>query len=309
MKFLKVLYKTIKKFLDDEPLEYASSIAFYTIFSLPAILMIAVYVASITFDDEVVRQNLIAQIQKLMGEQSANAVNRVLNNVNNVGDNLWTQIFGIGVLIFSGTTVFVTLQNGLNRIWKIKPKSNKEALSFLINRLLSLAMVISIGFLLLVSLVIDTLVAALNNVITELLSGYAYIIIAAVNTGISITIVALIFAMIFKYLPDAKIKWRDVWMGAFVTTILFTLGKFLIGFYLSQSPISTTYGAAGSLVLLLVWVYYSSIILLFGAEFTYVFSIERGEKVIPKSHAVLVKQVELGDIQEKEEENSNPKPN
>lgn len=301
MKFLKVLYKTIKKFLDDEPLEYASSIAFYTIFSLPAILMIAVYVASITFDDELVRQNLIAQIQKLMGQQSANAVNKVLNNVNNVGDNLWTQIFGIGVLIFSGTTVFVTLQNGLNRIWKIRPKSNKEAISFLINRLLSLAMVISIGFLLLVSLVIDTLVAALNNFITELLSGYAYIIIAAVNTGISISIVALIFAMIFKYLPDAKVKWRDVWMGAFVTTILFTLGKFLIGFYLSQSPISTTYGAAGSLVLLLVWVYYSSIILLFGAEFTYVFSIERGEKVVPKSHAIIVKQVELNELQEEEE--------
>ncbi|MEX0813259.1 MAG: YihY/virulence factor BrkB family protein [Chitinophagales bacterium] len=290
--YLKIFYKAIKKFPSDEPMEYASSIGFYTIFSLPAILVIAVYVASVTYEDELVRQNLMEQIQTITGPQSAVAVDKILSNAGTMGDDFWTKAFGLGVLIFSATTVFVSLQDGLNKIWRIKAKPNKEVISFFINRLLSLAMAVSFGFLLLVTLVLDTVIAILNSFITDLLSGAAFFVITGINLLFSFGVITVMFAIIFKVLPDAVIKWKDVWAGAFVTTLLFTIGKFLIGFYLANSPISTTYGAAGSLVLLLVWVYYSSLIVLFGAEFTYTHALERGHKVIPKKHAVVVKETE-----------------
>lgn len=283
------------KFFKGDPMGQSASIAFYTIFSMPAILLISMVIAGYFYEDQEVKQTILEQIQSLFGPQSAEQVQKIMENASQTASTTLAKIVGIGTLLFSATTVFISLQNSLNSIWGIKPKPKQEIIGFIMNRLLSLAMVISIGFLLLVSLVIDALIVIFNNIIEDLLSGYALYVISGVNLIISMGIITLIFAMIFKILPDAKIKWRDVWVGALVTTLLFTLGKYLIGLYLGASTLANAYGAAGSLVLLLVWVYYSVLIMLFGAEFTFVYSREIGDRIRPAKDAVLLETREIED--------------
>lgn len=289
VKYWHIFKGTFSKFFEDDPMGYSASIAFYTIFSLPAILIIIVTIAGSAYEQQAVQGGLMEQIQSLIGPESAGEVRKILRNANETGATTLAQIIGIGTLIFSATTVFISLQNGLNKIWGIKPKPERGFLKFIINRLLSLAMVISIGFLLLVSLLIDALIVVFSNFISEFLSNVTYYLVAAINVAVSLAIITLVFALIFKVLPDAKIKWRTVWVGAFVTTLLFSLGKYLIGFYLGNSSVGNAYGAAGSLVLLLIWVYYSSVLVLFGAEFTYIYSKEMGHVIRPDEDAVLVK--------------------
>lgn len=291
MNYWRVTKETMKKFIEDNPLNYSSSIAFYVVFSMPAILIIVISITGSAYQDQAVRQSVIEQIQMLFGAGSAATVERVMANAHLSGSTALARVIGIITLLFSATTVFVSLQNGLNYIWGIKPKPGRDLINFFLDRLLSLAMVISIGFILLVSLVIDALIGAFNAALSNWCSA-AYII-TSVNLLVSIGVITLIFALIFKILPDARIKWKDVWVGAFVTTLLFTVGKFLIGFYLGNSSLSDIYGAAGSLVLLLVWVYYSSVIVLFGAEFTYVYSQEIGDRIRPSKYAVAVRQIEV----------------
>jgi len=292
-RYLKLFRDAIKKFIEDDPMSYSASIAFYTIFSMPAILIITMVIAGSFYEDQEVKQTIIDQISGLFGTESAQQVLKIMENASQTASSTLAKIIGIGTLVFSATTVFISLQNGLNSIWGIKPKPKREVLGFIMNRLLSLAMVISIGFLLLVSLVVDALIVLFNNVLDQLLSGFAFYIVSAINLTVSLAIITLIFAVIFKVLPDAKIKWRDVWVGAFVTTLLFTLGKYLIGVYLGASTVANAYGAAGSLVLLLVWIYYSSIILLFGAEFTFVYSRDIGSNIRPGKDAVLLEKKEV----------------
>lgn len=294
-RYLNLFKEAFIKFFEGDPMGQSASIAFYTIFSMPAILLISMVIAGYFYEDQEVKQTILEQIQNLFGQQSAEQVAKIMENASQNASTTLAKIIGIGTLLFSATTVFISLQNSLNSIWGIKPKPKQEIVSFIMNRLLSLAMVISIGFLLLVSLVIDALIVIFNNLIEDLLSGYALYIISGVNLIISMSIITLIFAMIFKILPDAKIKWRDVWVGAIVTTVLFTLGKYLIGLYLGASTLASAYGAAGSLVLLLVWVYYSVLIMLFGAGFTFVYSRDIGDKIRPAKDAVLVKTKEVED--------------
>ena len=276
-------------------MNYSSSIAFYLIFSLPAISIITLFIAGAAYKDQVVQQNMMQQIQLLFGAQSAETMNLIFANVNATGTTLVAKVFGVGMIIFSATTVFISLQNGLNSVWGIKSKPKRDVLKFFINRLLSFAMVISIGFLLLVSLVLNTFISVFNNLLTDWFSGITSYIIPGTNLILSLIIITVVFAMIYKILPDARVRWADVWVGAFVTTLLFLLGKYLIGFYLGTSSLSTTYGAAGSLVLLLIWVYYSSIIIFVGAEFTYVYSKEVGHQIRPDKNAVIVDVVERED--------------
>jgi len=288
-----LLKETVKKFADDDPLNYAASIAFYTIFSLPAILIISIVIAGSFYEDQEVKQTIISQIQQVFGSSSADQILNIMENANQSSSSTLAKILGIATLLFSGTTVFVSMQNGINSIWGIKPKPKRGYIKFIIDRILSFAMVISIGFLLLVSLLVDALLSIFKDVISDLLSGAAFYVITLSNLIFSLGVVTVIFAMIFKVLPDAKIKWKDVWRGAFVTTVLFVGGKFLIGLYLSTSTLANAYGAAGSLVLLLVWVYYSSIILLFGAEFTHVYSNMKGRSIEAAKKAVKLKKVEI----------------
>jgi membrane protein len=295
LKYFNILKQTVKEFIRDNPMNYSSSIAFYLIFSLPAISIITLFIAGAAYKDQVVQQNMMQQIQLLFGAQSAETMNLIFANVNATGTTLVAKVFGVGMIIFSATTVFISLQNGLNSVWGIKSKPKRDVLKFFINRLLSFAMVISIGFLLLVSLVLNTFISVFNNLLTDWFSGITSYIIPGTNLILSLVIITVVFAMIYKILPDARVRWADVWVGAFVTTLLFLLGKYLIGFYLGTSSLSTTYGAAGSLVLLLIWVYYSSIIIFVGAEFTYVYSKEVGHQIRPDKNAVIVDVVERED--------------
>jgi membrane protein len=294
-----LIFKTTgKSFLNDKPFVYSSSIAYFAIFSLPAMAILTVMIAGTFYENETVRNEMLTQISQLAGENSAMEVGRLMDKVGRASEDDLTKIIGVVTLLFSATTVFVILQESINVIWNIKPKPERGIIKFIVNRLLSLAMICSLGFLLLISMVTDTFIALFRGFINEHLSGLAYYLLWTINTLISGGIITLVFALIYLVLPDAKIQWKHVWVGALITAILFMLGKYLIGAYLSNSNFTQSYGAAGSLVALLVWVYYSALILLFGAEFTYTYTKQLGGKVKPSDQAVAVR------VQEIEQENT-----
>lgn len=292
---------SFKDFFNSDPLNHSAVIAFYTIFSLPGILIIAAVVAGIVYEDARVTNELTSQISRLAGADTAKSVAKILENASQAASGIIPKIVGIGTLLFSATTVVVSLQDSLNSIWHIKAKPEKGFIKFLVNRVLSLAMVIGIGFLLLVSLLLDALLVVFNDYIETIFSGFALYVINGINLFFSLVVVTVVFAMLFKFLPDAQVKWKDTWIGAIITMLLFVLGKYAIGFYLGTSSLATTYGAAGSLVLLLIWVYYSSLIVLFGAQFTLSYSHAKGRRIRPKQHAVWVRvnEVEEGDFEKR----------
>ena len=285
--------KTVVSFFEDDSFSYAAAIAFSTIFSLPAILIIALSIGSTLFEKDLVQQELINQISSLIGKESTLEVEKILLNAAVEMDSFLARIIGIATLLFSATTVFIALQSSLNNMWGIKPKPQKGWVKYIVNRLLSFAMVASFGFVLLVSLLIDAILVVFQSLIVKIFDGLTAYVLAGVNLIISLAIVTTIFALMFKVLPDAKIRWRDVWFGAFITTLLFAVGKFLIGLYLGNSSINSAYGAAGSFVVILIWVYYSTVIFLFGAEFTSVHAAESGRPIVPYANAVRFKIVEL----------------
>lgn len=288
-----ILKTTVVNFFEDDSMAYASSIAFYTIFSLPAILIIALSIGTTFYERNVVQDELLSQVSRLLGPQSAKEIESILDQATFDATSAFAKVVGIITLIFSATTVFISLQTSLNKIWGIKPKPKRGLIKFVLNRLLSLAMVASVGFLLMVSLVIDAVLVIFREILSHLLEGTTLYIINGVNIVISLALVTVIFGLLFKVLPDAKIKWRDVWVGACVTTTLFAIGKYLIGFYLGNSTFNSAYGAAGSLVIILVWVYYSTVIFLFGAELTAVYAETTGSQIQPYDTAVKVQLVEL----------------
>ncbi|MGB3466810.1 MAG: YihY/virulence factor BrkB family protein [Cyclobacteriaceae bacterium] len=296
-KFLKKTWKLIKTsfvdFADNDPFSHSASIAYYTIFSLPGIAIIAVAVAAGFYERDVAREEFLNQIQLVMGKNSAEQIETLMNKTLFGEESFLMKVIGGITLFISTTTVFASLQNSLNKIWNIKPKPGKGIIKFLITRLLSLAMVVSLGFLLLVSLMADTLIAILKEGLSNIFQDASYHVIWLINVSVSALIITLIFASIYKVLPDAQVKWKHVWKGAFVTTLLFVVGKFLIGYYLGQSDLSEAYGAAGSLVALLTWVYYSVIIVLFGAQFTFTYNRLKGRTIMPNDSAVAIEMKEI----------------
>src|SRR5688572_23812901 len=220
-----ILKQTVLNFFQDDSFSYASSIAFYTIFSLPAILIISLSIGATFYERDVVQRELINQVGRLVGKDSAANIEEILINAALDSTGTFARIVGIATLVFSATTVFISLQTSLNKIWGIKPKPERGFVKYIIDRLLSLAMVISIGFLLLVSLVVDTVLVIIQNGLSEVLAGWTLYLVTALNVGVSLALITLIFAIMFKVLPDAKIKWKDVWVGSLVTTAFFALGK------------------------------------------------------------------------------------
>jgi membrane protein len=288
-KIWKLLKETAGKFMDDNPMNYSAAIAFYTIFSLPGILIVTVYFVGLFYDRELVQSEIFYQIRMLIGEKSASEIENILANAEESGEGAIARTVGVITLLFSATTVFISLQQALNRIWRLKAKPERGWLKFILNRLLSFGMIISVGFLLLVSLVVDALLVIFKDYMAGNFAGLSNFLLAAFNFLFSLGLITLVFGLIFKVLPDAKIKWKDVGIGAFITTLLFIVGKYLISFYLASSSLGSTYGAAGSLVLLLIWIYYSSTIMLLGAEFTFIYSRNIGSIIMPSPGAVKVK--------------------
>jgi membrane protein len=274
MKYWKIFKKTLSEYGVQDAMNYSSSIAFYLIFSLPAILIITIYIAGSVYEDQVVRDSLLEQFNNFFGQQSAEAIDKILRNVNEASDSVINQIIGFLTLIVSATTVFVSLQDGINKVWGIVAKPDSNLYRLLKNRLLSLAMAVSVGFLLLVSLVIEASLNFFDSKVIEIFSESEFYIANIISFSFSVIVTTSVFACLFKIIPDAEVKWKNVWMGAVITTVLFGVGKYMMGFYLGVSSFGSVYGAAGSLVILLTWIFYSSMIVLFGAQYTAVYSKE-----------------------------------
>jgi membrane protein len=287
LKNLPTLIKlTYQGWKEDNGSRLAAALTYYTVFSLAPMLIIAIAVAGLIWQRQAVQDQVLSQIQGLVGEQGRTFVSGLLDSASKPAQGVLATIVGLVTLIFGALGVFNELHNSLNTVWDVPEKkisgmwqSSKE---IVINRFLSFTMILGVGFMLLVSLVVSTGITAFGNWIGALLPFHE-VILQIINLVVSIGIITVLFALIFKVLPDAEIVWKDVWVGAFVTAILFSIGKTLIGLYLGSSAVGTTFGAAGSLVLLLLWIYYSAQILFFGAEFTQVYANQLGSRIVPES--------------------------
>ena len=277
------LKETINGFHQDRVLRLAAATAYYSVFSIGPLLVLIVGLAGVAFGEENVRKEVTVQAQSILGQKSANVISSMMT-VQRSGDSLIATIIGGVALLLGATGVFGQLQDSLNTIWGVTTKPGASLGAFIRDRFFSMAMVLGIGFLLLVSLVLSAALSAAGKYFSGLAPGLT-VFWSVVDIAFSLLVITALFAMIFKVLPDVKIAWRDVWVGAGLTALLFTIGKFLLGLYLGKNSTVSAYGAAGSLVLILLWVYYSAQIMFFGAEFTRVYANRFGMKMEPKAHA------------------------
>ena len=282
--FWSLLKQTIAEWQRDKVSRLAAALAYYTTFALAPILIIAIAIASFLFEQSTVQSRILEQIQSLLGENAAGLIEEMLTSRATSDGGFWATIVSVGLLVIGASGLFVQLQDALNTVWNVVAKKDEGIWGLVRNRLLSFGMVLAIGFLLLVSLMVSAGLSAISGVFGDLLAGWD-LGWRVLNAVFSFGVVTLLFAMIYKVLPDVKIAWGDVWTGAAITSLLFTIGKALIGLYLGNSSVASAYGAAGSFVVLLLWIYYSSQILLFGAEFTQVYANRFGSDIRPDSHA------------------------
>ena len=288
--YWRFIEETVTEFLEDSPFQLAAALSFYTLLSLSPLILIVVAAAGLVWGQQPVRTQLLNQIQQLVGEAGADTVRTVLEHTTISDHGVWSMIVGIATLLFGATTVFAQLQSSLNQIWDVKTAVETVTRHGLLwslvrTRLLSLTLVLAVGFLLLVSLVVSAALAALHGYLSQSFPGGA-ILWEILNLLVSLLVIALLVAMVYRVLPDVRLDWPDVWVGAATTSILFGAGKFLIGLYLGHASLGSSYGAAGSLVVFLVWVYYSSLIMFFGAEITFVYARRRRRQVPPTELAV-----------------------
>jgi membrane protein len=263
------LEEVLREYWSHRPLELAAALSYYTLLSLAPLVLMAVGVAGLVFERTAVEEKLVSEMGALIGTAGAEVTRTVLHRAHDAHGDARSLVIGLAVLLIGATTVFAQLQGTLNRIWRIEASPTQSLIwGFIKERLLSIAMVLAIGFLLLVSLLISAGLTALADS-SRLVLGEGLLLAIAVNMLSSIVVTTVLFAMIFKILPDTDVAWDDVWFGALTTAVLFTLGKSIIGLYLGRAGIGSAYGAAGSLVVMTVWVYYASLILFFGAELTY----------------------------------------
>ena len=276
---------TFSEWSEDKAPRLSAALAYYTAFSLAPILVIVIAIVGLVLDRGTVQESVIQQVGGLAGSGGADLIRTMLEASQDFGANLMAMIIGIAALIFGATGVFGALQDALNTMWEVAPKPKQGILGFIKSRFFSFAMVIVVGFLLLVSLVISAALVALNEWSLALLPGFE-VVFQILNVITSFLVITLLFALLFKYVPDAEIKWRDVWLGAVITALLFSIGKQAIGLYLGNSDPGSKFGGAGALVIILLWVYYSAMILFLGAEFTQVYANTFGSKVVPAEDAV-----------------------
>ena len=281
---LRLFWMAIKGWTKDNVPRLGASLAYYTLFAVSPILVIAIAIAGSVFGAEAVRGQIVGQIDQLIGKDGAMAIQAILEGAHRDRSGTLAVVIGSITLIIAASGAFLELQHALNTIFRVKQDPKKSGIIvFLKNRLRSFGLVVSIGFLLMVSLLVSAALAALAAYVrTSKLGGPA--LWEVINILVSLGVVTLLFAMIYRFLPDVRLKWRDVWTGALITAVLFSIGKFLIGLYLGRSSIASSYGAAGSIVVLLVWVYYSAQIILLGAEFTRVYAEYREGRAPPPNH-------------------------
>ena len=290
---LQVFKDSFSRFGDDKIPKLSGSLAYSTVFSLAPLLVVIISLFGLFLGREAIEGKIYLQLKNFFGADTSSQLQEIIKNVSASGKSRVAAIFG-GIILFIGATaIFSEIQDSINTIWGIKPTPKKGWVAFLKNRFLSFSVIVGLGFLLLVSLVINSLIEGFNSKLQVLLPGISIIIFYIINIMITIVVSTIIFAFIFRVLPDADIQWKDVIVGAIFTSLLFMLGKFAISFYISKSNVGTTFGAAGSIIILLLWVYYSSIILYFGAEFTKSWAVKYGDPIKPSQYAVTTKLVEV----------------
>ena len=269
---------TVSELGDDDVPSMAAAIAYYTVFSLPPLLALIVYLAGVFFGPEDVAETISTQVASAAGPGAAETVRTMIESASSVGSGIGAKLAGIGALLFGATGAFAQLQKALNRAWEVEEVSEEGGIKAVImKRLLSFGMVITIAFFLLVSLALSGALEFFKDVITDAAGGGAVgVVVQVLNVVVSLAVISGLFAVMFKYLPDAEIAWRDVWVGALVTGLLFTIGKTAIGIYLGVADPASAFGATGSLALLLIWIYYSALIVLAGAEFTQAWAVQMG---------------------------------
>jgi len=287
-KFWYLLKEAFNEFIDDNALQLSASLSYYTAFSLPPLLIIIISLSGIFFGAEAVKGELFGQINGIVGNEAALQIQETIKNVRLSRSNTFATTIGIIILIIGASGVFAEIQDSINYIWGIKAKPKKGFIKFLKNRLMSFSMIVSVVFLLLVGLIVNSLVDVLNNRLSAYFPKDAVYLFYTVNLLIVFIIITILFTVIFKTLPDGKVVLRDCIIGASFTAFLFMIGKFIIGAYLGSSAVASLYGVAGSVILILVWIYYSAIILYFGAEFTKVYALAHGKKIIPNQYSVRI---------------------
>ncbi len=279
-----LIKETFSEWSDDKASRLAAALSYYTIFSIAPLLIIAIGVAGLVFGHDAAMNQVVGQIRGMIGDDGAQIIQTILQNASKTTSGIVATVVGGVTLLIGASGAFGQLQDSLNTIWEVKPKKGRGVKGVMRDRFLSFSMVLFIGFLLLASLLLTAILAGIGKYLSDLLP-MSSVVLQAMNFGVSLTVTAFLFALIFKVLPDAIVRWRDVWVGALVTALLFSLGRFLIGLYLGRASIGSAYGAAGSLVVLLFWVYYSAQILFLGAEFTQVYAKRFGKEIVPKPNA------------------------
>jgi membrane protein len=283
-----VLKQASWEWMEDQAPTLGAALAYYTVFSLAPLLIISISIAGLVFGREAAQGQIFDQLRGLLGDESGRAMQTMVQNASaEPATGLVATLVGFATLLFGASGVFGQLQTSLNTIWGVQPKPGRGVLGIIRDRVLSFGLILAVGFLLLVSLLLTAAIAFVGHRFGEMVPGMEALA-QILNAIFSLVVITLLFAMIFKFLPDARIAWHDVWIGALITAALFTVGKFALGLYIGKSGVGSSYGAAGSLIVLLLWVYYSSQIVFFGAEFTQVYANRFGSRVAPSRNAVVV---------------------
>lgn len=284
----KVLMTTFSNFSSDNGLKLSASLAYYTIFSIAPLLILILSLAGIFLGPDAVSMRLYKQIDEYVGTEAAKQIQDIVKHLQFSGKSGIALVSGIVTLLIGASSIFLEIQDSLNTIWRVKAKPKKGWVKMLQNRFVSFSLIVSLGFLLLASLLVNVIVNAISGRLSHFLPAITERLIELVNLGISFIVIATLFGIIFKFLPDVKIKWKDVRSGALFTAILFMIGQLLISFYLRYSAQGSAYGAAGSVIILLVWIYYTAAILYIGAEFTQVYAEANCSSIEPADYAVHV---------------------
>jgi membrane protein len=290
---IEIIKQTSINFINDRGLKLSASLSYYTVFSLAPLLLLLISLAGFFYGREAIQGHVFHEINGLIGNQAALQVQETIKNMEFSGKTNTALVVGIITLIVGATGVFSEIQDSINIIWKLKVKPKRGWVKIIKDRLLSFSLIVGLGFLLIVSLIMNGVLLALNNFLKIYFPDVTLILFQILNIVISFGVITMLFAIIFKVLPDAKIDWKDVRIGAFFTACLFMIGRFVIGLYIESSSTGTVYGAAGSIIIILVWVYYTAAILYFGAEFTKVYIEHVGSKIYPAQYAVFVEELEL----------------
>lgn len=293
--------QVVNEFLEDKVLKLSAALSYYTIFSLAPLLIIVISITGFFYGKKAagrasVENEIVLRLTEFVGADAALQIQGMVKNVHHSGNSVLAGIISAIVLVIGATSIFGEIQDSINSIWKLKSKPKRGLVKMLLNRVISFSLIISLGFLLMVSLLLDAIVKGLSDRLVRVFPDLNILFVSLLDNILTFGVITFLFAVIFKVLPDARIRWKDIGIGALVTALLFMLGKFAIGFYISHGNFSTAYGAAGSIVIVMVWVYYSAVILYLGAEFTQVYAMRYGGKISPNDYAVWV-QVEKIEVE------------